>query len=79
MTKVFGLQHRQEGYVIEGAGVAWCGKSLHDWRADYSNAIRFARHIDAEQVLHWILPEEYRRTCRVALHIWVPEREAEAT
>lgn len=72
MTEVFGLQERQEGFVIEGAGVSWCGKSVHDWRADYREAVRFARQCDADAVLYWILPEEYRRTCRSSLHVWIP-------
>ena len=73
MTKVSGLQQRQEAYVIEGNGVAWCGRSIHDFRHNFSEAVRFYRHADADIVLHWILPEEYRRVCRTTLHVWIPQ------
>lgn len=71
-TETPGLTERQEGWIIEGAGVAWCGRSLHDFRPNYQDAVRFARERDAYLVLNWILPEEYRRVCRPACHLWVP-------
>ncbi len=57
-------------WLIEGGGVYWCGKSPNDFRLKHKEAVRFSRQEDADCVLHWILPEEYRRTCRVAEHCW---------
>jgi hypothetical protein len=68
----FGLQERQSGWIIEGAATCWCGQSEHDFRQNYNEAVRFARYVDADRVLHWMLPEPYRRTCRVSEHVWMP-------
>ena len=57
------------GWLIEGAGVYWCGKSVHDFRPSWAEAVMFTRRQDAERVLFWVLPEEYRRTCRAAEHL----------
>lgn len=75
-TKVYGLQvEREEGYVIAGNHVVWCGRSVHDFRDSALDAVRFARQCDAERVLCWILPEEYRRVCGVRHHTWVPDSD----
>jgi hypothetical protein len=78
-TKVFGQQtEREEGHIIAGAHVVWCGRGVHDFRPDARDAVRFSRECDAQMVLHWMLPEEYARVCHTEHHEWVPEEEEEA-
>lgn len=62
-------EKKVQGWLIEGAGTYWCGKNLHDFRPTWGDAVFFTRYQDAERVLYWILPEEYRRVCRAAEHI----------
>lgn len=55
-------------WLIEGSEVAWCGKGPHDFRKDFTWAVRFSRQCDASVVLNWVLPEEYRRVCSTVWH-----------
>lgn len=59
-------------WLIEGAGVYWGGRSLENFTPDLEEAVRFARQVDAERVLYWILPATVSATCRTAEHMWVP-------
>jgi len=57
-------------WLIEGAGVYWCGRSPDDFQNKTEEAVRFARQEDAERVLGWIVPEQMRRLCRTVEHVW---------
>ncbi len=65
----------QSVWLIEGAGVYWCGRGPSDFGKDVEEAVRFARQVDAERVLHWIIPATVSIVCRTVEHMWSMEIE----
>jgi hypothetical protein len=57
-------------WLIEGAGVYWCGRGATDFSPNVDEAVRFSRQEDAERVLHWIIPATTSAVCRTAQHMW---------
>jgi predicted NAD-dependent protein-ADP-ribosyltransferase YbiA (DUF1768 family) len=57
-------------WLIEGAGVYWHGRSADDFQTDVHDAVKFADRVAAERILHWMLPEQYQRTCRAVEHVF---------
>lgn len=64
----------ERGWVIESGHNPpsyWTGKSLHSgaFSPKHDDAIRFARHMDAEVVRCWLL-EQYSFALRSVEHMW---------
>ncbi len=71
MNHADAAERRESCWMIEGAGVYWCGRSMDDFRKDPNDAVRFSRQEDAERVLHWMIPREVARVCRTAEHLFI--------
>lgn len=60
-------------WVIEETSLAkvqyWTGRGAHDWSFNHEDAMRFARKVDAERALGWMVPA--RHYTRVAEHGWM--------
>lgn len=60
-------------YLIElrGSLTWWDGRGPDTFHYDPNQAVRFARRVDAERVLCWIISESRREECTVTEHSWI--------
>ena len=61
---------QEKCWLVEGAGVYWCGRGKDDFLPDVHEAVRFHDQVSADRILHWMLPEQYHKTCRATEHIF---------
>lgn len=62
----------EAGWAIEADGAYWNGRALDSsaFVKDHNEAVRFARHEDAERIKYWLL-RTYAFALRTTQHVWV--------